>query len=164
MSRGFVKEGDQEEDIFIQPRASLPAGISNYVTPQGYKELVEEKENLEEEFKSIPKDHEPQHRRAISEINGKIALLNERILSARIILPEDQPEDEVRFGAFVEFLNGSKKLKFQIVGVDEADIKKQKISFLAPIVTALTGLKAGEETDFMLGNKVQKLKVISIKY
>jgi len=39
MSRGFVKEEDQEEPPFVPPRASLPAGVENYVTEEGYKAL-----------------------------------------------------------------------------------------------------------------------------
>jgi len=35
MSRGFVREDDQEEAPFIAPRAALPAGAVNYVTPRG---------------------------------------------------------------------------------------------------------------------------------
>ncbi|MEO8732945.1 MAG: transcription elongation factor GreA, partial [Flavobacteriales bacterium] len=35
MSRGFVREDDQEEPIFIPPRATLPAGMENHVTPRG---------------------------------------------------------------------------------------------------------------------------------
>jgi len=47
MSRGFVKEEDQEEPPFIPPRASLPPGAINYVTPEGYQDLIKERENLE---------------------------------------------------------------------------------------------------------------------
>lgn len=42
MSRGFVKEDDQEEAPIIPPRAALPSGQTNYVTPNGLKELKEE--------------------------------------------------------------------------------------------------------------------------
>ena len=36
MSRGFVKESDQEEFPMIPPRADLPLGMVNYVTEFGY--------------------------------------------------------------------------------------------------------------------------------
>jgi transcription elongation factor GreB len=32
MSRGFVKEDDQEETPIVPPRADLPEGVVNYVT------------------------------------------------------------------------------------------------------------------------------------
>ena len=46
MSRGFVKEDDQEEAPFIPPRASLPAGVTNYVTARGMQLLLEERTQL----------------------------------------------------------------------------------------------------------------------
>ena len=52
MSRGFVKEGDQEEVPMVTPRAYLPAGVENFVTPEGLQELREEREaGLEERRK-----------------------------------------------------------------------------------------------------------------
>ncbi len=49
MSRGFVKEGDQEETPLVTPRAHLPAGVVNFVTPKGLEELKEEQSALIEE-------------------------------------------------------------------------------------------------------------------
>ena len=46
MSRGFVKEGDQEEVPMVLPRAFLPQGVPNYVTPEGLLLLSEEMEGL----------------------------------------------------------------------------------------------------------------------
>lgn len=164
MSRGFVREGDQEEIPFIPPRAPLPPGAINYVTPQGNKELLEEKENLEEEWRSRPESDEGDLRRARMFIDGKLELLNERIASARIIDLSEQPKDEVRFGAIVEFHNGKTKHKFQITGVDEADVAKSKIAFTSPIAKALMGAKIGETVDFKLGNELRHLKVLSVSY
>lgn len=164
MSRGFVKEDDQEEAPVIPPRAALPQGETNYVTPMGYQALLEEKKKLEQQQKELPHDHETERRRASMIIDGKLQLLMQRITSARIIDLTKQPVDEVRFGAIVQFKNGRSILKFQIVGVDEADIKKEKISFTAPIARALMGKKEGEIANFDRGNQVQKLKVLKIEY
>ncbi|HPI80274.1 MAG TPA: hypothetical protein PLM35_07040 [Cyclobacteriaceae bacterium] len=46
MSRGFVKDGDQEEVPLVPPRADLPAGETNYVTQAGYDALLAEKGGL----------------------------------------------------------------------------------------------------------------------
>ena len=48
MSRGFVKEDDQEEAPFVPPRAALPDGVANYVTPRGLERLLAERMQLEE--------------------------------------------------------------------------------------------------------------------
>lgn len=164
MSRGFVKEEDQEEAPLIPPRAELPPGVTNYVTAAGYQELLKEKETLEMEQKNLPKENETERRRASMEIDGRMKLLNERIQSARIIDLENQPQDEVRFGAIVTFKKDKAQLKFQIVGVDEADIKKKKIAFIAPIAKALAGTKKGDNAEFKLGNEVQKLEILDISY
>lgn len=46
MSRGFVKEDDQEEIPIVLPRADLPEGVTNYVTQIGMDELLTEKKML----------------------------------------------------------------------------------------------------------------------
>lgn len=164
MSRGFVKEEDQEEIPVVPPRAPLPAGVANYVTPSGYESLLREKEQLEEERRGLSGDNEGERRRAALFIDGKINLLNERIATARILDIKNQEPDEVRFGAIVEFNNGRKTLKFQIVGVDEADIKQKKIAFTAPIARVLIGRKVNEVVDFKHDGRTQQLKVLKIAY
>ncbi len=166
MSRGFVKEDDQEEAPFVPPRAALPLGATNYVTPNGMRWLLDEKEHLEKERATLPKDNETERRRAAAVMDGKLRLLEERIASARILKPQDQPKNEVRFGARVSFKNLSNSIlqDFQIVGVDEADLKQKKIAFVAPIAKALIGKKVGEEAELKLGGEVRKLEIVEIEY
>lgn len=164
MSRGFVKEDDQEEAPMIPPRAALPAGETNYVTPNGLKELKNEEEELISERANLEKGNETERRRAQAVIDGNLKLLRERINTARVLDPKDQPEDEVRFGAVVEFKQKGNTQKFQIVGVDEADVKKQKIAFVAPIAKAVTGKKVGDKVDFKLGEETRKLEILKITY
>ena len=164
MSRGFVKEDDQEEAPIIPPRAALPAGETNYVTPNGLKELKNEEEALIEERANLDKQNDTERRRAQAVIDGKLKLLRERISTARLLKPDDQPADEVRFGALVELLQNGNKQEFQIVGVDEANVKKQKIAFGAPIAKAVTGKKVGDKVDFKLGEEIRKLEILKITY
>lgn len=46
MSKGFVKEGDQEDVPLVLPRAPLPGGVTNYVTPAGMAALLNERSQL----------------------------------------------------------------------------------------------------------------------
>lgn len=166
MSRGFVKEEDQEEAPIIPPRAALPESAINYVTPAGMDQLIEEREELEKLRAELPTDDDTEHRRDMAVLNGKMNLLQERISTARILNPADQPKDEVRFGARVTYkmLANNVINTFQIVGVDEADIQKNKIAFVAPIAVAITGSKEGELIDFKLGNETRKLEILKIEY
>jgi transcription elongation factor GreB len=169
MSRGFVKEDDQEEAPFIPARAVLPPGEINYVTPRGYEMLLEEKIAMETSISNLDLEEGKERRHALAILNGKLALLNDRLSSARILKPQDQSQDEVRFGALVsfKFLSGEQKgsiKEFQIVGVDEANIKENKIAFVAPLAKALTGKKQNETTEVFMAGKVQQLEIVSINY
>lgn len=166
MSRGFVKEGDQEETPIIPPRAALPEGTTNYVTPTGMELLQAEREQLEHACITLPTTHEQQRRIELAVLNGKLDLLNERIASARILDPATQPKEEVRFGATVTYKITPLPTPqtFQIVGVDEADIATRKIAFVAPIAVALTGHKAGEVISFNIAGETKKLEIVNIEY
>ena len=170
MSRGFVKEEDQEEPPFIPPRAPLPDGVPNYVTPQGLQLLHKEREVLEADrsrtLDADLSDHDRRH--ALAVINGKLDLLNERIATARVIEQPDADLEEVRFGMIVLFQQirkGSQPIErsFTIVGVDEADVKQGKIAFTAPIAKALTGSRKGDVVEFKLGSEVRQLKILRIE-
>jgi transcription elongation factor GreB len=147
MSRGFVKDGDQEEVPMVPQRAFLPDGVPNFVTRNGLDRLLAEKEALIRERENLGISNENEKRIAQNFINAKLQLLNNRITDARVVDPKDQPQDEVTFGATVTIRMGStwKAQTFQIVGVDEADISKGKISFISPIARALLNHKAGEK-------------------
>ncbi len=165
MSRAFVKEDDQEEAPFIAPRAPLPSGVTNYVTPAGMDDLRTEKSLLEKEREiALQLENSTEKRRASAEINCKLKLLEERLNSARVLKPEEQPEDEVRFGANVQLEINKKEQQFQLVGVDEANVKKQKIAFTAPIAKAIIGKRINETAILQLGNETRSLKVIKISY
>ncbi|PPK85645.1 transcription elongation factor GreB [Neolewinella xylanilytica] len=166
MSRGFVKESDQETLPIIPLRPPLPVGATNYVTPAGLRALQDERDALEADKSQLSGDNEDERRRAATVIDGKLNLLSQRISSARVLDPGEQPQDEVRFGARVRLLQqpGNRKQEFQIVGVDEANVREKKISFTAPIAQAITGLRVGERADFRLGNEVRKLEVLEIAY
>ena len=166
MSRGFVKEGDQEEIPVIPPRSALPLGVTNYVTPSGLEDLLTEQQTLQAEKDNLSLENETEQRIATTVLNGKMILLQERINSAVVLTPNNAQRDAVRFGAIVtlKVVGTNQTQKFQIVGVDEADIHKQKIAFVAPIAVAVTGKKTGEVAELRLGREVRKLEVVEIAW
>ena len=67
----------------------------------------------------------------------------------------DKSINEVRFGAWITVKVGAdKKLEhYHIVGVDEADVSKGKISFISPVAKVLANKKVGNNTiDFICFN------------
>ena len=168
MSRGFVREDDQEEPVFIPARAPIPAGMDNLVTPRGLKLLREERAQLERERAAVDTPEGPSRRRELAEINGRLALLEARIASAREVESDERPNDEVRFGSTVNFvITGGPRQgierTFPLVVVDEARIAEGLIAFTAPIAQALLGRKAGDTVEFQHGEQVQTLIVNGIR-
>jgi len=165
MSRGFVKEDDQEEKPIIPPRAALPNGVTNYVTPNGLSLLKEELAALDNSISNLDETDDRERRLMLGVLNGKRNLLVERINSARL-LSTIKSEDEVRFGAYVTYKIDTMPapVTIQIVGVDEADVQQQKIAFVAPIATTLMGAKVGDTLDFKLGSELKKITIENIAY
>lgn len=147
MSRGFVKEDDQEEIPMVPQRAYLPDGVPNFVTRSGMEQLLEEKKMLLNEKDNVDGTNENERRIAINFINARLQLLNDRISGAKVVTPDEQPHDEIRFGASVTLKQeASGKLQtYRIVGVDEADISKGKISFVSPLARVLINKKKGDK-------------------
>lgn len=166
MSRGFVKEDDQEEVPLVPPRADLPTGTENFVTQNGLNSLLEEKENLLREQENLDASQEKEYRISFNHINAKVQLLNERINSAKIIDPTKLPQDEIHIGAKVTFKNvgNNATQTFQLVGVDEANIAQKKISFITPLVKALMHKKVGEQAILNLGEKKNIFEILKIEY
>jgi len=166
MSRGFVKEADQEEIPIVPPSADLPAGVTNYVTQVCMDELVKEKQILINERDHLDISNENERRIALNFINAKLQLLNSRISTAKIVDLNKQPQNVIRFGAQVTLKIGAdKKLRqYQIVGVDEADIAKGKISFISPIARILINKKAGDKAILKLAKEDRIFEIIKIRY
>ena len=166
MSRGFVKEDDQEDIPIVPPRADLPEGAINYVTPIGMDELLMEKDQLIAERDNLKISNENERRIASNHINAKLQLLTNRIATAKIVDLSKQPQNEVRFGALLTLKIGNEKKmqQYQIVGVDEANISKGKISFISPIARLLTDKKVGETAVLKLAKEDRNFEIIKIVY
>ncbi|MEE4115572.1 MAG: GreA/GreB family elongation factor [Marinilabiliaceae bacterium] len=166
MSRGFVREGDQEEVPMIPQRAYLPKGVANFVTPEGMDQLLKEKEELIKERENLDITNENEKRIAKNFLNAKLQLLNERIATARVIEVTGQQSDEITFGARVTLrdnMSGSIQT-FKITGVDEADIVKGKISFLSPLSRALINKKPGDSVTLKRDREDIVFEIIEIAY
>ena len=135
MSRGFIKEGDQEAIPMVPPRAYLPEGVPNYVTKEGLAALNGELESLKAELAKVGDNYIMGNF-----IEAKMKLLIDRISSAVEVDLSKANKVVVSFGAWVRY-NGR---TVRIVGVDEADVNKGLLSFTSPLAKSLMGKKAGD--------------------
>jgi transcription elongation factor GreB len=166
MSRGFVKEEDQEEAPIVPQRAYLPEGVTNFVTSYGMNQLLAERQMLFNEKDNLNSTNENEKRIALNYINSKLQLLNNRIGAARIVNLNEQPQNEIRFGAMITLkIEASNNIQtFQIVGVDEADISKGKVSFISPISKVLINKKTGDKVILKQAKKDVVFEIINISY
>lgn len=168
MSRGFVKEDDQEEIPLVPLRAHLPDDATNLVTQNGIRELMAEKNDLEKERDAVNEtsENDKEKRIATNYINSKLQLLQTRISSAKIIDFAKQSNDFVKFGATLTLKIGNQKKlqKYQIVGVDEANISKGKISFISPIAQLLLDKKLGDKAILKLTTGDRIFEIVRIEY
>ena len=145
MSRGFIKEGDQEDIPRVPPRAYLSEGVPNYVTKEGLDALKEELKNLEVERVKAGDNYI-----MANFLDATIKQLVDRINSAVEVDLSKTNKDTVSFGAWVRY-NGR---VVRIVGVDEADVNKGLISFISPIAKVLIGKKTGDIIELKGSEKI----------
>jgi len=166
MSRGFIKEDDQEEIPIVPPRADLPEGVTNYVTQVGMNELLAERESLELEKENLDISNENEKRIALNHINAKLQLLERRIAEAKIVNLKTQPRNMVKFGAVITLkIEPTNKIQtFQIVGVDEANISMGKISFISPLAKLLINKKVGDKAVLKRANGNTVFEILGLTY
>lgn len=166
MSRGFVKEDDQEEVPIVPQRAYLPEGVTNFVTQAGMDQLLAEKQMLIHEKENLSSTDENEKRISMNFINSKLQLLNNRIAEAKVIDLKEQAQNEIWFGAKVTLktiVSGNIQI-FQITGVDEADIAKGKISFISPLAKVLINKKVGDKITLKQNREDIVFEIMEIVY
>ncbi len=170
MSKAFTKEEPWEEPI-VPPRAPVPAGVPNYVTPRGLGLLKAELAQLEAERHRLDADRgdEAEYRRRLAILAGRTSELAARIASAEVVDPHRQPRDQVRFGARVTLRTASgdregEERRLEIVGIDEADAAHGRVAFTAPIARSILGRAVGETTVLRTPRGQELLEVVSIDY
>ena len=149
------------------------------ITKQGFEALKKELERLKtierpENIKAIEtarahgdlsenaEYHAAKERQSFLE--GKIGEIGYKLGSARVIDPATVAKDCVRFAntVIVENLDSQEEIQYMIVGQDEADIKKGKISVSSPLGAALIGKEPGEEAIVQAPGGKRVYEVIEI--
>jgi transcription elongation factor GreB len=180
MSKAFTKETDNEDDEPEKPE-NLAAASKNYVTPNGYADLQNELRHLLSEER--PKVVETVRwaagngdrsengdyiygKRRLREIDRRIRYLTKRIENAEIVNPDLQKNlKKIFFGATVTYkhADGTKKT-VKIVGIDEADLDKNKISWISPLAKTLIKAEVGDTVILHSPNGDEVLEILKIVY
>lgn len=143
-------------------------------------------EKMKEEVKRLKKEERPKVIQAIAEarahgdisenaeyeaakerqshVEGKIKWLEDRIARADVIDTANHPKDRVIFGAtvFLEDLDNGEKIKYTIVGEDEADVDNGSISVTSPIARALIGKQLDDTAKVVTPAGVREFMILEI--
>ena len=99
-------------------------------------------------------------------VEGRIKDIEGKLSNAQIIDISRMPvSDKVIFGTTVAVADeNNKKITYKIVGEDEADLKKGKISVTSPISRALVGKNEGDDVTIKTPSGNIQYEIIEVKY
>jgi len=160
---------------------SIPPGTPNYITPHGFARLKEEALRLlDKERPELVKviawaasngDRSENAdyiygKRKLREIDRRIRFLTKRLESTKVVDPAAREQtDQIFFGATVtlEDETGTHNV-YSIVGIDEADVGRGRISWISPLARALLKRRAGDQLSFKAPGGDQVLEIVKVEY
>lgn len=180
MSKAFVKgDGDSGLDDEPEVEASVPGG-KNYMTPAGAEKMRQELRKLRyEERPEVTKvvswaagngDRSENGdylygKKRLREIDKRMRFLAKRLESAEIVDPLSIQVSYVQFGATVviRYEDDSEKT-YSIVGIDEVDLTRGRISWMSPLARALMRASEGDLVTFQSPKGQQEVEIIAVTY
>ncbi|WP_373823649.1 transcription elongation factor GreB [Neisseria dentiae] len=105
-------------------------------------------------------------KRRMREIDRRIRFLTKRLEAAQVVDPETrEATDQVFFGATVELLRGDgSEQVVKIVGIDEIDTAKNKISWISPLARCLIKAREGDEVVLNGPEGREVIEILSVAY
>ena len=99
-------------------------------------------------------------------IEGRIGEIQGKLAGAEVIDPSTIKSDRVVFGATVVIMDQEteEQSTYQIVGVDESDVKNGMISILSPIARAMIGKKTGDAITVQSPKGDKDYEIVSFKF
>ena len=150
------------------------------LTQDGFEKLKSEIEHLRtikrrevaerikeaREFGDISENAEYDHaKNEQAMLEHKIAQLEERLLSARVITKKEISKDAVSVGSHVRLrdMQANKTFEYHIVGSAEANPAENKLSNESPVGKAIIGHKKGDVVEVSAPRGSLKFKILEIK-
>ena len=99
-------------------------------------------------------------------IEGRIQELNEKLALANVIDITKLSGEKVLFGATVSFVDvdTDEESNYQIVGADESDLQKNKISASSPIASALIGKSVGDTLSIPIPKGKIEIEILEVEF
>nr|WP_314544485.1 transcription elongation factor GreB [uncultured Massilia sp.] len=183
MNKAFVKETDDDDDDAeaLALAQAIPAGSKNYITPAGHQAIKDELLQLIDvdrpevvrivHWAASNGDRSENGdyiygKRRLREIDRRIRFLTKRLDSAFVVDPSvHYGNDQVFFGATVTYVNkAGEEHTVTIVGIDELDPLRGRISWVSPVARALTKAREGDVVTLNTPLGADELDILAVEY
>jgi transcription elongation factor GreB len=178
MSKAFVRESEAEDDAPLARESPAPA--RNYITPAGFARLSAERRQLVEverpevvrtvSWAASNGDRSENGdylygKKRLREIDRRVRFLIKRLESATVVNNAGRDEDRVYFGAAVRVRGpAGGEREVTIVGADEVDTLRGRISWISPMARALLKARAGEIVTLRTPGGDEALEILDVSY
>jgi transcription elongation factor GreB len=186
MNKAFTREDDSDSDVGddIEEASPLPEGSRNYMTPGGFA-------RMKAELATLVDQERPEVVRVVSwaagngdrsengdyiygkkrlrEIDRRIRFLIRRLDNAEVVDPamrrDADNDDQIFFGATVTVRGvDATERTISIVGVDEIDTARGRVSWVSPIARALIKAREGDVVMLKTPGGVEELEIVQVRY
>jgi transcription elongation factor GreB len=181
MSKAFVSNESTESEDDDEAVSPLPAGTKNYMTPWGHA-------RMQAELSHLLRKERPEvvnvvswaagngdrsengdyiyGKKRLREIDRRIRFLTKRLENAEVVDPRDREStDKVYFGATVTVIDESgEEATYSLVGLDEAEPGRGRISWISPLARALLKAEVGETVRFQSPGGLRELEIVTVEY
>ena len=177
MSKAFVRESeDDDEAPELQPS---PPPARNYISPAGYarlkgelKQLVEvERPEVVRTVSWAAKNGDRSEngdylygKKRLREIDRRVRFLIKRLEAAEVVDSAGRDTDQVFFGSTVVIRTRDKQQAVTIVGVDETDTAKGRISWISPVAKAMLKAREGDKVQLRTPGGPEELEILEVRY
>ena len=179
MSKAFLRE-DESEDAAPPPAAEPSAPPRNYITPAGFARLAAERKQLVEverpevvrtvSWAAANGDRSENGdylygKRRLREIDRRVRFLIKRLENAEVVHSAGRDTDQVFFGATVSVRSAAGvERTLTIVGADEVDAARGRVSWLSPVARALLKARAGDTVTLRTPAGDEPLEILDVQY
>lgn len=147
------------------------------MTPTGYHEIEEEIEQLKKQrpakisqlkaaraLGDLSENTEySTAKRELRHLESRLRYLNKQLQYAEIVKPADTKTVDLGSTVTLQFEDDDEKANYTIVGKQEANLQKQKISFDSPLGQALLHQKAGQTVSVQAPQSTYMVKIIAVQ-
>ena len=182
MSKAFVRESEDDDEAPAHHAREMrsPPPAKNYISPAGYA-------RLKAELKQLVEVERPEVVRTVSwaakngdrsengdylygkkrlrEIDRRVRFLIKRLEAAEVVDAAGRDSDQVFFGASIKIrTKDGEQRTITIVGVDETNTAKGRVSWISPVAKALIKTREGDKVVLKTPGGVEELEILAVSY